>query len=786
MSPFQYGFRSLKKSPGFVAVALGCLTLALGLITTTYAVLDSVMNPRVPFDDPDQLYSVMMLGNGATGRVTWFDKYVRVRDRTHFFEEMALTSWTSDIVQSSRGMHSTRIASASANFFSLLGLETEQGRLFAEGIAYADDANRAVISFSLWRRLYATGDIRGEAITIGDRTYEVIGVAPPGMSYPARADVWTLLPPAVKETGTGVSYASPIGRLRPGVTPDAARMELFALTERLVTEFGNKLPDFRLDMFPVIPDPAELKSFHAAMAGAALAVFLIACANLANLMLARGISRRREVALQMALGATRRRIIKQVLAESALIAMGGGVLGIIAALWGIDLLTNRMPPNVTYIGTLAPQLSWRVFVFGLSAITATVLLCGLLPAIRASNVDASEPLKDNAGTTTERMRGRYNALVMAEVAATMVLLMGAGLLLKAAERVGGFEFGYEPRGLVNVFARAPRGTEVDGHALLRRVQTTSGVLGAARWGSRMPDGMIVTSDLSMGGGDYQMLKRSYAVVSPTFLRTLGIPILSGRDFAEGDDAAGGAVIVSAGAARTLWPGMDPVGRRIKLGRALWDGPWLQVVGVSRNAELGFRSDPDLEPESAIFVVPPDTTSLRGAMVVRFTGDEGRVILGLTRTIADVMSGLRPILYPWAFGFDDLVVARRFGAGIFGLFGAFGLGLAAVGIYGVLVYAVSRRMREFGVRIALGAKPRDLLNLVLHDGFVMVLAGTGIGAFLAMWGAQIFGTWLYDVNATDALSLVVAEGALLAVSLVACVVPGLQAMRANPIDVLRAT
>jgi predicted permease len=749
-----------------------------------YAVLDAVLHPYVPFRGAERLYWAGLIGDGASGRVTWFDKFARIRDDAHLHSDIAVNSFvTHELVHSSSGAGTATVVGVSANFFSLLGIEPAAGRVFREDIPYAANVNAVVISFGMWRRLFAAGDIADAAVTIGERTYDVIGVTPAGMP----GDVWTLLPPSVMTAGTGVQHASVVLRLRPGITLDVAQAQLATVAERLTAQFGTGRRQFWFPLYSLIPDPIRFQDFHAAMAGAALAVLLIACANLANLMFARGLSRRRDLAVQMALGASRRTVVEQVLAECALVALGGGALGMVLSLWGVDVLLHRMPPDVRFIGTLVPHVSWRVFAFGAAATVATIGLVGALPAIRTSNVDVAGPLKHTAGTTTMRTRSRYSALVMVQMAAATVLLMAAGVLVKAAERIGAYEFGYDTQGLLTAFISVSRDTQVNFHDLLRRVQNVDGVGAAALMTRRAPEGFTVTSDLATGVGDNQVFQRRYAAVSANFLRTLGIPVLAGRDFSDGDGAAGGAVIVSREAARRLWPGLDePVGRRVKLGRPGSPGPWLPVVGVTRNVAMDFERDPDLEPEPPIYVVTRDVAGRFPWIVARAKQDEARVALLLRRIIRDAAPGAAVAVYPWSRGFDDIVNARRFVAGLFTLFAFFALALAAVGLYGVLLYAVSRRMREFGVRIALGARSRDLLKMVVHDGFVMVLAGTGVGAFLAMWGARLLGRWLYNVNPTDVVALVAAETVLFAVALVACLVPGLKAMRADPVEVLRAT
>jgi hypothetical protein len=279
----------------------------------------------------------------------------------------------------------------------------------------------------------------------------------------------------------------------------------------------------------------------------------------------------------------------------------------------------------------------------------------------------------------------------------------------------------------------------------------------------------------------------YRAVSSGFLETLQIPVVAGRDFTASDAGGGGVVIVDQDAARRLWPGIDPLGRMIKLGGHDAPEEWYPVVGVARTASLYFESDPDLPTEPNVFLMPGSYAGRSMRFVVRVRGDEPRVAMDLRRVLRDAVpgSGL-PLIGTWLRGFDQIVAAREFMAGLFALFGLFALGLSSMGLYGVLSYAVSRRVREFGVRMALGARPADVLRLVLREGSVMVLAGVAIGAIVAMWFAQLLGYWLYDVNPTDALSLVSAELVLVVVSLAACAMPGVRASRADPVEVLRAT
>ncbi|MDQ3950304.1 MAG: FtsX-like permease family protein, partial [Gemmatimonadota bacterium] len=494
---------------------------------------------------------------------------------------------------------------------------------------------------------------------------------------------------------------------------------------------------------------------------------------------------------RMALGATRGAVARQVLTESAMVAAAGGALGLLVAVWTMGVAVRRMPQELSFVGILQPHLSWRVYVFALVAAAATVVLFGLLPALRASDVDVSEPLKGGAAGTTEGFR-RYSFIVMGEVALAMTLLMGAGLLSRAAQRVGEFDFGYDPRSLLRAKLFPPRTRVETGQGfariyddILERARRIPGVRAAATIAAESPEGNVVTSELAEGGG-YEAILGSYRVVTPEALRTLGITTVAGRDFLDGDRASRGVVIVDQAVARRLWPGSDPVGRMIKLGHSRSPRPWLPVIGVAKSAWLGFPHEPYEQHNGTIYVVKADSSPFRD-VVVRTTGDMGGTAMALSRAALASWPQLQNVVVePWLADHQASLVARRFIAALFALFGVVALLLSTVGLYGVLAYAVSRRRREFGVRLALGARPRDVVRVVAHDGAVMVLAGIGVGAFVAMAGGTLLTFWIWDLHPADVVSLVAAEVVLAVAAFAACLSPALRAARADPSEVLRAS
>ncbi|HEU4643106.1 MAG TPA: ABC transporter permease [Gemmatimonadaceae bacterium] len=793
MLGIRSALRSLCRAPAFSSLAVATLALALALGTTTFAMLDSLAHPYLPFRDPERLFQVYPNGDGARRDATLFEKYAVLRDDPEFHGRVAGFSFAFAGLRVRDAVREELVAQVTPNFFEITGVSPALGRgLTARD---AEEGGTALISHELWRRIGAgRTSLQNVTVTIDERTYTVVGVMPQGMREPWRTQVWLPMAASAERTGTDLKFILPLLRLPPGATPQTIEPRLSVLAARLAHEHGEGRWPFRYVLRRAGPGPETINRFHAALAGAAMVVLLIACANLAHLMLARGLARRRELALRVALGASRWALVRQLLSESALISFAGGITGLIAASWSVSLVATRIPADLLHTGAMPPTLSWRDFLFCLLATMVTILLAGLWPALRASDAPPDAPLKDGSGTTTGRHSRRYSALVIGQVALSLSLLMATGLLIRAAQRVSGFDFGFDTRHLLGAMTMFPRGSSLDSASvsaayrrLLDGARSDPAVRSVATMHAAVPDGSSVISE-SRGGGSQRLYLRAYRVVSPAFLRTIGVRLLRGRDFVAGDALAGGAAIVDVDAASRLWPHEDPVGRMLKLGDEQSPAPWVRVVGIAHRANMRFSEDPDLEPEPEVYVVRPgmDAAPFR-LIAARSASNDGATALALWNAIhaaAPTIASAR--ISSWLQSFDDEVRAHRFAAGLFALYGAFALTLCAVGLYGVLSYAVRQRMRELGVRAALGARSPDLVRLVLRDALVMVLSGTAVGAILAMWSARLLGAWLYGVAPTDAVSLVSAEVVLFGVALGACVAPARHAMRADPMDVLRAT
>ncbi|HXY70578.1 MAG TPA: ABC transporter permease [Gemmatimonadales bacterium] len=783
----RYAFRSLGRSPGFTAVAVLSLGLGLGLVTTMFAILDAVRHPAVPYRDADRLWSI----GWVQGRKLALKPFVvldAVRERTRTLDSvLPVAPYTFAWSEQGRDEGDLPGAEVPGRFFALLGVRPQLGRLLGDA-----DAGRpvAVVSYELWRKqLGGRRSLAGATVVFARRVYSVVGVMPRGMDFPYGSVVWTAMTDEAERSGAGLGFVRGVARLRPGVTPAAVDSDLAGIARYLTARYGAGEAPFWLSAGSMRQDPMKLGDIHVAMLGASLAVLLIACANLANLMLARGLAKRREVALRLAIGASRAAVVRQLFVECAVLTVGGALAGIVLSFWGASLVTHRLPQDVWFLGIVEPQLSWRVFAFAALAAAASAVLFGLVPAIRVANaVSLDEPLKDGAGTTG-RTRQRYSALVVSEVALALALLMGAGLLLKVVHRLATIEYNFPARQLLSGYViggladSAPPAERLRLQlAVVDALRRAPGVIDAAAESSPVLPGRVVTAELS----DSTRLLPSAEVVTPAHLRTMGLPVLQGRDFSPGDLVGNGAVILNTVAAARLYPRGNAVGRMLKLGAPASDAPWVPIVGVCRTALTPGFELTDLRAEPEVYVVRAGSVGTGVRLTVRVSGDPGQLVVPLRRAARAAVPSGDAELFPYLQGRQSAVEARAFLAQIFVAMGSFALVLAAIGIYGVMAYTVTRRLREFAVRVALGAERRDLVRTVLHDGVVMTLAGTGLGAFVALWTSFFLQNVLENVYPTDAPTLVAAEAVLLLVTVAACLAPAYRAARADPVEILRAT
>jgi predicted permease len=793
--------RSLRRAPGFVAIATLSLGAALGLSTSVFALIDSMRHPQSPFAKVDQLYGILLFVGGTNpSRRDVEEALAGLRGVT------ARSSWRYEYgpIEFNDGGERRGVAYTRAGFFEVLGARPRLGRLWnADDVAHGDVA---VVTDGLWRRRFNNrARVDGATLAVGDHQYKIIGVLPARTEFQWNygQDIW-IPDPAPDTTGAGM----PVIRIAGGAADTVlVQRQLNELCRRWTKQYLTPLQrPYASRLFSLRPDPLALQDYHKAMIGAALCVLLIACANVAALMLARGMVRTRDYALRLALGAGRAEIAREVIVEVAVLALVGCIAGALIASWAVGLITRATPEAMHWQGFVQPQWSVRVFATSALAVLVSIAIAGGFPAWHASRTDPMAPLKESGGGTTGKAGTRFRWLVMAELALSMTLVMGASLMVKSATRMAAYDFGYDARILISADASFPQRFFYNGNRrefykdtladtskarlntdLLARLRAIPGVRSIAKFtGCSLKNG-VVTSDRTIEGGAAGYVPNHCHVTSAGLFSTLGIPMADGRDFIEGDDATG-AIILSERTARQLYPHERAVGRMMKLGDLASDKPWLPIIGVVRDRELYFNSFPE---------AGPDTSSQLYAMLASSQADLGLIIIrperGARGVELAVWKTLRVMLpphsfwhvAPWVQSYQEGVLAEEFVSLLFVLLGFASLVLGAAGLFSVISYIAGQRNREFAVRIALGATKQNVLTLVMKEALVMALGGTAVGAGLGMWAGFLLWNKMWGVYPIDAQALIAGETTLLLVTMLACLAPALRATKANPVDVLRA-
>ena len=801
----RYGLRMLRKGPGFTAVALLVLTVGIGANVAIFSVVNTVLLRPLPYSDPARLVmlweSLPGIGYGQVG--TSSAEYLDYRDRNRVFSGIA--GYKNDTVNLTGSGQPERIpvTHASANLFSVLGVQPVIGRTYTAEEDRPGAARVAVLSYGLWKRRYgADRNILGRAVDLDGQPYTVIGVMPAYFQFPfstlpysERAELWTPvsftpdeIADRVREFGTFT-----VARLKPGVSLRQAQEDVV----RVAVEFQKQNPNVYNGSIYVKPTASPLaaevvgktRPMLLLLMAAVAFVLLIACANLANLLLARATARSREMAVRAALGASQGRLLRQFLTESVLLAAGGGALGVFAAIWAVRLLVAFGPEQVPRLQDVT--IDPRVLAFAVAISVLTGILFGIAPAWRASRGNLQTGLREagaRAGVGRERLRLR-NGLVVLETACSLLLLVGAGLLLNSFVRVLSVPPGFNPHGVLiartqfddsrypkaELCARAER--EI--MARLRRLPGAESVGFVTNLPLADPRGIGFRIE---GGPPNQFHNADNALVSEDYFRVMGIALLHGRGFREQDNESTPLVaVINQTLARTYFPGEDPIGKRL-----LWgDRTPFTIVGVAGDVKFS-ALDADVSPMIYMsnFQVASGV-SRHAVFVVRTAGDPAGMVSAARHAIGLVDKDL-PV-----FGvttMDDVLAAsvaqRRFSMSLLGAFAILALLMAAIGLYGVLSYSVSQRMHEMGLRMALGANPRDLLRLVVGQGIRVALAGVAAGLLASFAATRLLAGMLFGVSPLDLLTFVGVAAVLLAAALVASFVPARRATRVDPMVALR--
>ena len=797
LGDLRYGLRSLLMAPAFSLVAVVTLALGIGANTAMFSVLDAVLLRPLPYDRSDRLVTVREtnpLVRADSFGVSW-PNLADWRQRSRSLEGIAGIYTT--LVTVSGGMEAERVpvALVSSNLFATLRARPAIGRVFLDEEDRAGGASVAIVSDGLWKRRFASDPrMDGRTLEVNGEVCTVVGVMPPGFSFPQDGiEAWLPLGPlAARLDNRAVHVLTTVARLADGATLERAGTEMAAVAAALQHDHAGEDTGHGVVVLPVLDQMVTgVRPAMLVLAGAVAFVLLIACGNIANLLLARGASRRHEMAIRAALGAGRARMIRQMLTESVLLALLGGGLGLILALWGTDLLAQRIPEFVPRRAGIA--VDGHALLFTLCCSLVTGIVFGLAPALHASRFDVNGALRASAPAAGGRARGRLRgALVIAQVALSLVLLVGAGLMIRSFHRVQEVDPGFDTDHLLTLTVSLPDQKYEDSTRVIafyrdlqRSIEALPGVRSASAVSALPISGGDGHGDLTVEGRPFppgEAPAASFRRVLPSYFRTMRIPLIQGREF---DDHDGGGdvmvVIVNESMARRFWPGENPVGRRIKVGPAARE-PWLTIVGV-----VGDVRNVGLESGAALATYEPHAQRPWTTMnlAVRAAGDTTPLVPAVRELLRAAEPGA-PVFNVGTMEsrIDESLGLRRFNTGMMRLFSAVALLLAAIGIYGVLSYSVSRRTGEFGIRMALGARRADLMRLVVGQGMSLALAGVVLGVTGALALTRVLSSLLFETSATDPLTFTLTALLLSAVSLAACWLPASRATRVDPMVALR--
>ncbi len=809
----RYGARLLLKSPGFTLIAVLTLALGIGANTAIFSVVNFVLLRPLPYANSDQLLMIWErnLKKGWSESPTSSANFVDFRTSARNLEVAAFTD-TNGNFNLTGGDQPERVAGlrVSANLFPLLGVNPGRGRLFLPQEDQPGAGHVLILSYGLWQRTFAANaNLINKTIQLNSQSYTVVGIMPPDFKFPpafsavvgsseesvSNADLWVPLTtddiPLVRDRRD----LKMMGRLKPGVTVAQAQADLNAIASRLDREFPDVNGGIETHVIPLreqVTGDISLALF-VLMTAVAL-VLLIACANVANLLLAKATGRQKEIAIRTALGATRLRILRQLLTESVLLGLLGGLLGLLFAVIGAKTLIAFVTTNIPKLKDFTFDAT--VLLFTLLIALVTSLFFGLAPAIDASKPNLNEALKEGGRSSSgsaSRQRLR-DFLVITEVALAVILVTASGLMFRSFLRLQGVNPGFNPKNLITLEVELP---DAKYHAaqqqqnfqqqLLQRLTTIPGVQSAATV-DNVPFGVNAfnTSFMIEGRPVPAVTERPrafYRVISPNYFRTMGIPFRRGNEFTDRDSAEmPGVAIINETATRKYWPGEDPIGRKIKRGRPESKNPWVTIVGIAGSAsQLSLRE----ESQPEIYVPFLQNTTPNFSLVVR-TASDPKTITGAIRK--EVWATDKDLPVSNMKLMDELIsnstAQPRFYVILLTVFAALALILAAVGVYGVMAYSVTLRTRDIGIRMAVGAQPMDIFKHVIGHALMLASIGLVIGLVLAGTSTLVMKSLLFGISPADPLTLIVTALILLAVALLASYLPARKATKVDPMVALR--
>ncbi|HEY6249399.1 MAG TPA: ABC transporter permease [Candidatus Angelobacter sp.] len=804
----RYGWRMLRKNPGFTLIALVTLALGIGANTALFSVIDAVLLRPLPFRDPSRLVAVGSVDpkDRTMGGEISYPAFLDWRSQSHSFEAMSV--WDTSNFTYTYGSQAESVPGSvvSGNLFSLLGVTPVLGRTFTpEEDQPGNQQLPVVLSFEFWQSHFG-GDrnILGRALTLDGQKYNVVGVMPARFQFPVqseRVELWTTIARDLQgkqalASQRGVAYLFVLARLKPGIEVAQAQSDLELIQERVNREHPNHRPkavDMQLESESIT---GAIRPALLILLGAVGFVLLIACANVANLLLARATAWQKELAVRSALGASRWMIVQQLLTESLLLAMMGGVLGLLIARWGVGALVGVAPEGTARMGEVG--LDFRVLAFTFLIVLITGVLFGLAPAFQAFRSDLAHPMAESGrGTSSSLSGGRLRAaLVVSQLTIAFVLLTGAGLLLRSFDRLRHVDPGFRSDHLLTFLLEVPS----ERHPRPQRAMFVRQFLDSTRnlpgvkaasaiFGLPLNTDASVNTTLEIEGRPVprgQEPRIAFRLIESRYFQTMGIRLLQGRSFTPEDEQGERPLaIVNQTLAQKLFPGEDPVGRHIKGNISFGENGEVMreivgVVGDVKSNSIGGEADLEVyAPQTPIDFIGEMT------IVVRTSTDPAAFVPTMRALVTsiDKETPLRDVKT-----MDEYVSASiatpRFEAVLLGIFAGLAFVLTAIGLYGVISYSVAQRTREMGIRVALGAQRANILNMVVRQGALLAAIGVGAGLTASLFATRLVRSQLYGIGVTDPVTFLVVPVLLLAVALLASYVPARRATKVDPIVVLR--
>ena len=818
LQDLRYSFRMLLKSPGFSIVAILTLALGIGANTAIFSVINSVLLRPLPFRQPERLVDLRETETSPGAYPLTGPDYLDWQAQNHTLEATSLYTWDSTVNTSGTGEAETAtVVSTEANFFSVLGVQPHLGRTFAAGEDAAGRNRVAILSYGFWQRHFGgRHEIVGQSVALDNESYTIIGVMPPWFNFPAATDLWTPMDMTPKALGSRHSHSyRALARLKPGVPLSQAAADLVTIAKRLEQQYPDSNAKTSAIVLPLKERlTGSSRGELLILLGAVALVLLVACANVANLLLARATGRQREMAVRSAMGASRWRLIRQLLTESVLLSLAGAALGLVAAFWSVGYLRTADTLPIPRTNPIDVDLTVLLFTVGLSILVG--LLFGLAPAFQTSQVNLNDELKFSAQAVVSpfaRRRLLRDTLVIAEIALSLALLVGAGLLLRSFADMRNADIGVRRENVITAGINLPE-TKYSTLAarrafydrLLARVSRLPGVR-VASVATRLPleggnNGYITVPGDTDPSHASQLVEWNY--VTPDYFRAMAIPLLEGSNFTAADVQrtadvnlkavewwkAGKApstfppdlthvAVINRAMARTFWPNQDPVG---KIFNANLPVKVIGVVGDVKTQAIREKAFPE-----AYFALPAvlDWPGFSTNLVVKTAIAPASVLAAIRRELHELDSSIalsRPRTMEQVV--SDNMQDTSLETFLLGVFAALGLVLAAVGIYGVMAYLVTQRTHEIGIRMALGAQQEDVLRLVLAHGTKLTVLGVAIGIAAALGLTQLLAALLFGVGARDPLTFAVVAALLASVALAACYIPARRAAQVDPMVALR--